>query len=48
MTEVGDITITAHDPDGSVSLDAPASAVDVPLGTLISEMMKLIGKGAES
>jgi hypothetical protein len=47
-TEVGDVTITAHDPDGSVSLDAPASAVDVPLGTLISEMMKLFGKGAES
>jgi hypothetical protein len=47
-TEVGDITVTAHDPDGSVSLEAPTSAVDVPLGTLISEMMKLIGKGAES
>jgi hypothetical protein len=47
-TEVGDITVTAHDPDGSVSLDAPGSAVDVPLGTLISETMKLLGKGAES
>lgn len=47
-TQVGDVTITAHDPDGSVALDAPTSSVDVPLGTLISEMMKLIGKGAES
>jgi len=47
-TEVGDFTVTAHDPDGSVSIVAPASSVDVPLGTLITEMMKLIGKGAES
>ena len=47
-SEVGDITVTAHDPDGSISLDAPPSAVDVPLGTLISETMKLLGKGAES
>jgi hypothetical protein len=47
-TVVGDVSVTAHDPDGSVSLDPPASSVDVPLGTLISEMMKLLGKGAES
>lgn len=45
---LADITITAHDPDGSVPLDAPTSSVEVPLGTLITEMMKLIGKGAES
>jgi hypothetical protein len=45
---VGDVTVTAHDPDGSVSLDPPTSSVDVPLGTLITEMMKLLGKGAES
>jgi hypothetical protein len=47
-TQVGNVTVTAHDPDGSVSLAAPASSVDVPLGILITEMMKLIGKGAES
>jgi hypothetical protein len=47
-TAVGDVTVTARDPDGSVSLEPPASSVDVPLGSLISEMMKLIGKGAES
>jgi hypothetical protein len=46
--ESGDITVTAHDPDGSVSLDAPAAAVNVPMGTLFTEMMKLVGKGAES
>lgn len=45
---VGDVTVTAHDPDGSVSLEPPTSSVDVPLGTLITEMMKLLGKGAES
>ena len=43
-----DMTITAHDPDGSVPLAAPSTSVDVPIGTLITEMMKLIGRGAES
>jgi hypothetical protein len=47
-TAVGDITVTARDPDGTVSLDAPGSSVDVPLGPLVTEMMKMIGKGAES
>ncbi len=47
-TAVGDVTVTARDPDGSVSLDAPTSSVDVPLGVLITEMMRLVGKGAES
>ena len=47
-TYVGDLTVTAHDPDGTVSLAAPTSSVDVPLGTLVTEMMKLVGKGAES
>jgi hypothetical protein len=47
-TAAGDVTITAHDPDGTVPLDVPASSVEVPLGTLITELMKLVGKGAES
>lgn len=47
-TNAGDVAVTVGDPDGSVSLDAPSSFVDVPLGTLIAEMMKLLGKGAES
>jgi len=47
-TAVGDVTVTARDPDGSVSLDPPTSSVDVPIATLITEMMRLIGKGAES
>ena len=45
---VADVTVTAHDPDGSVPLDAPTSSVDVPIGTLITELMKLVGRGAES
>ena len=44
----GDIRITFADPDGTVSLAPPPSFVDVPLGALITEMTKLIGKGAES
>ena len=44
----GDVTITAHDPDGSVSLEAPASSVDVPIGILMSEMMKLVSGGSVS
>jgi hypothetical protein len=47
-TAVADITVTARDPDGTVSLGAPGSSVDVPLGPLVTEMMKMIGKGAES
>jgi hypothetical protein len=43
-----DVTVTARDPDGSVSLTPPASSIDVPLGTLITQVMKMMGKGAES
>jgi uncharacterized glyoxalase superfamily protein PhnB len=46
--QVGDVKVTVRDPDGSVSLDAPTSSVEVPLGTLMSEAMKLLGRGAES
>jgi hypothetical protein len=45
---VADVTVTARDPDGSVSLAPPASSIAVPIGTLISQVMKMIGKGAES
>ena len=44
----GDVTVTARDPDGSVSLDVPASSIAIPIGPLFSEMMKLVSKGAES
>ena len=44
----GDVTVTVIAPDGSVPLDAPSSFVDVPLGPLLTEMMKLLGRGAES
>ena len=47
-TEGGDVTITAHDPDGSVSLQAPSSSIDIPIGILMSEMMKLVSGGAVS
>ncbi|HEY3165459.1 MAG TPA: hypothetical protein VGJ71_13920 [Candidatus Limnocylindrales bacterium] len=47
-TQGGDVTITAHDPDGSVSLEAPSSSTDVPLGILVSEMMKLVSGGSVS
>jgi hypothetical protein len=46
--QTGDITVTFRDPDGSVSLAAPGSSVDVPIGILIAEMMKLLSNGAES
>jgi hypothetical protein len=45
---VADVTVTARDPDGSVSVAVPASSIAVPLGTLISQVMKMMGKGAES
>jgi hypothetical protein len=45
---VADVTVTARDPDGSVSLVPPGSSIDVPLGTLITQAMKMMGKGAES
>ncbi len=44
----GDVTVTAHEPDGSVSLDAPTSTIDIPIGPLMIEMMKLISKSSES
>jgi hypothetical protein len=47
-SQAGDVTITARDPDGSVSLQAPPSSIDVPLGVLISEMMKMVSGGAIS
>lgn len=47
-TNVADITVTARDPDGSVSLEAPSSSIEIPLSTLISQAMKLLSKGAES
>lgn len=46
--ESGDVTMTAHDPDGSLSLDPPTSTIDIPIAPLFSEIMKLITKGAES
>jgi hypothetical protein len=45
---LADVTVTARDPDGSVSLAPPASSIAVPLSTLISQVMKMMGKGAES
>lgn len=39
-----DVAVTAHDPDGTVPLDGPATAVDVPMSTLLGEMMKLMGQ----
>jgi hypothetical protein len=46
--DVGDVTVTVIPPDGTVPLDAPSSFVDVPLGPLLTEAMKLLGRGAES
>ncbi len=46
--QVADVTVTFHDPDGTVSLEAPPAFVDVPIGTLVREMMRLLGRGAES
>lgn len=44
----GDVVVTAHDPDGSVALDPPASTVDIPIAPLMTELMKLISKSSES
>jgi hypothetical protein len=44
----GDVVITALDPDGSVSLTAPSSSIEVPIGILISEMTKLVSGGSIS
>jgi hypothetical protein len=46
--QTGDIRVTFRDPDGSISLLAPPSSVEIPIGTLVTEMMKLLSKGAES
>ena len=46
--QAADVTVTVRDPDGSVSLEAPSAFVDVPIGTLVREMLKLLGRGAES
>ena len=47
-TQGGDVAITAVDPDGSVSLTAPTSSIEVPIGVLMSEMMKLVSGGSIS
>jgi hypothetical protein len=44
----GDIRITARDPDGSVTLAAPTSSVDIPLSKMIGDMLRLMGGGATS
>ncbi|MBA2381470.1 MAG: hypothetical protein H0V73_05095 [Chloroflexi bacterium] len=46
--QTADITVTFHDPDGSVSLTAPPSALDVPVEALIKKLMQLAGRGADS
>lgn len=46
--DAGDVTVTVGEPDGSVALDAPSSFVDIPLGILLAEAMKLLGNAAES
>jgi hypothetical protein len=46
--QTADLRVTFRAPDATVSLDAPPSFVDVPLRTLVTEMLKLLGKGAES
>jgi hypothetical protein len=37
-----EMAVTAHDPDGSVSLDAPSSSVDVPLQPLVSRVLEMM------
>jgi hypothetical protein len=46
--DAGDVIVTVIAPDGSVPLDVPSSFVDIPLGPLLTEAMKLLGRGAES
>lgn len=44
-TDSADLTITARDPDGSVSLAGPTTSVDVPLQTLAAQVLQLMSKG---
>ena len=43
-SDAADLTITARDPDGSVSLAGPASSVDVPLQTLFAQVLQLMSR----
>ena len=43
-TGTADLTVTAHDPDGSVSLEGPASSVDVPMQALFGQMLQMMGR----
>jgi hypothetical protein len=44
-TQTATITIRIGDPDGTVSTSAPASFVEVPIKTIITNVMTLIGQG---
>ena len=39
------MTIVFHDPDGTISLDAPAKHVDLPTAKLLQNLMQLVGSG---
>jgi hypothetical protein len=41
-SETADMAITAHDPDGTVSLDAPSSSVHLSLQTLFSRVLEMM------
>lgn len=39
-----DLTVTAKDPDGSVSLAGPASSVEVPMQALFGQVLQMMGQ----
>ncbi len=44
-TQKADFTVTFKDPDGSVAEQAPSTFVDVPIQTLIQDLMQMLGQG---
>jgi len=44
-TQTANITIKIGSPDGSVSTEAPGTFVDVPLKSIVTNLMTLIGQG---
>ena len=44
-TQTADITVKLSDPDGSIATTGPTTFVDVPIKTIVGNLMTLIGQG---
>jgi hypothetical protein len=47
-SDAADIAITAREPDGSVTLAGPSSAIEMPIQTLFSQLLQLMSKSIAS